>query len=69
MIVLGTNVHYPEPLHLQNCYQSLGYKAGAFPVTEQFSKEILSLPLSSYHSDEEIHKVAKTIKDFFYAVK
>lgn len=66
---IGTNIHYPEPLHLQNCYKHLAYKRGDFPVTEKFSKEILSLPLSWYHSDEEIHRVAQKVKEFFYATK
>jgi dTDP-4-amino-4,6-dideoxygalactose transaminase len=62
---VGTNIHYPEPLHLQNCYQDLGYKLGDFPITESYSKEILSLPLSWYHTEEEIYRVSKLIKEFF----
>jgi dTDP-4-amino-4,6-dideoxygalactose transaminase len=62
---VGTNIHYPEPLHLQNCYQDLEYKLGDFPITESYSKEILSLPLSWYHTEEEISRVSKLIKEFF----
>ena len=66
---IGTNVHYPQPLHLQNCYQGLGYKSGDFPLTEQLAGEILSLPLSWYHSEDEIYRVAQTVKEFFHAAK
>src|SRR6202034_1490982 len=42
---VGTGIHYPVPLHLQNAYQSLGYKPGDFPVTESVAAEIVSLPM------------------------
>lgn len=42
---VGTAIHYPVPLHLQNAYKSLGYKAGDFPVSEALAPEILSLPM------------------------
>jgi dTDP-4-amino-4,6-dideoxygalactose transaminase len=42
---IGTGIHYPIPLHLQNAYRSLGFGAGDFPVTEQVAAEILSLPM------------------------
>ena len=42
---IGTGIHYPIPLHLQKAYAHLGFKEGAFPVTEQVAAEILSLPM------------------------
>jgi dTDP-4-amino-4,6-dideoxygalactose transaminase len=42
---IGTGIHYPIPLHLQKAYESLGYKAGDFPVTERVAREIVSLPM------------------------
>ena len=42
---IGTGIHYPIPLHLQKAYQHLGYKQGAFPVTEKLASEIVSLPM------------------------
>ncbi len=42
---IGCRVHYPMPIHLQPAYASLGYGLGAFPVAEQASREILSLPI------------------------
>ena len=40
-----TGVHYPIPLHLQEAYRSLGYRAGDFPVCESLTQRILSLPI------------------------
>jgi dTDP-4-amino-4,6-dideoxygalactose transaminase len=42
---IGTGIHYPIPLHLQNAYAWLGYRHGDFPTAERVSAEILSLPL------------------------
>ena len=42
---IGTGIHYPVPLHLQNAYKSLGYKEGDFPVSESVAAEIVSLPM------------------------
>lgn len=51
---IPTAVHYPMPLHLQECFVYLGYKKGDFPVSEMVSNEIMSLPMNPYVSDEEI---------------
>ena len=42
---IGTAVYYPIPLHLQPCFEYLGYKKGALPETEKAAKEVLSLPI------------------------
>lgn len=42
---VDTGIHYPMPLHLQNAYKHLGFKAGDFPVAERNASEILSLPM------------------------
>ncbi len=42
---IGAGIHYPVPVHLSSAFASLGYAEGAFPVTEQAAREILSLPL------------------------
>ncbi len=54
---IPTAVHYPMPLHLQECFEYLGYKEGDFPVSEKISGEIMSLPMNPYLSDEEIHDI------------
>ena len=47
-------VHYPMPLHLQECFRYLGYQKGDFPMAELVSDEIMSLPMNPYLSDEEL---------------
>lgn len=51
---IPTAVHYPMPLHLQECFKYLGYKQGDFPISEIVAKEIMSLPMNPYLTDEEI---------------
>jgi dTDP-4-amino-4,6-dideoxygalactose transaminase len=61
---IGTGIHYPIPLHLQNALQTLGYKQGDFPVTEKISSEILSLPMYPHiHSDQQ-EFIAATMTEF-----
>lgn len=54
---IPTAVHYPVPLHLQECFSYLGYKKGDFPVSEIVSDEIMSLPMNPYISDEEMNYI------------
>jgi len=54
---IPTAVHYPMPLHLQECFKYLGYKKGDFPISEIVSNEIMSLPMNPYVSDEEIEYI------------
>ena len=42
---VGTEVYYPLPMHLQNCYRDLGYQKGSFPVSEQAAEEVMSIPI------------------------
>jgi len=48
-----TAIHYPTPLHLQKCYQSLNYKDGDFPISEKASKEVFSLPMSPFLNEKQ----------------
>jgi UDP-2-acetamido-2-deoxy-ribo-hexuluronate aminotransferase len=61
---IPTAVHYPMPLHLQECFSYLGYKKGDFPVAERVSREIMSLPMNPNLSDEEIEYIASKVKKF-----
>lgn len=54
---IPTAVHYPMPLHLQECFEYLGYKKGDFPISEIVSSEIMSLPMNPYVTDEEIEYI------------
>ena len=42
---IHTGLHYPLPVHLQNCHRAWGYQRGDLPITEQVAGEILSLPM------------------------
>ena len=61
---IPTAVHYPIPLHLQECFRYLGYKEGDFPIAEKVSKEIMSLPMNPYLSDEEIEYIVNKVREF-----
>lgn len=61
---IGTNRHYPIPMHLQPCYKYLGYKKGDFPLAEEISETELSLPMYYGESDEEAEYVIRTINSF-----
>lgn len=63
----GVNVglHYPIPLHLQECFKDLGYKKGEFPNSERIAEAGLSLPMFPEMTDEQINYVVGKIKEFF----
>ena len=58
---IGTGIHYPVPLHLQNAYAGLGYRVGDFPVTEAAAGEILSLPMFPQLRAEQQQRVLKSL--------
>jgi UDP-2-acetamido-2-deoxy-ribo-hexuluronate aminotransferase len=59
---IPTAVHYPLPLHLQECFAYLGYKKGDFPISEQVSNDIISLPMNPYLKDDEIDFICNNIE-------
>ena len=63
----GVNVglHYPIPLHMQECFKGLGYKKGDFPNSERIAEAGLSLPMFPEMSDEQINYVIEKVKEFF----
>jgi dTDP-4-amino-4,6-dideoxygalactose transaminase len=64
---IGTGIHYPIPLHLQNAYRDLGYRKGDFPVSEKLASEILSLPMYPTLAPEQQQRVADAIGQFVAA--
>jgi len=61
---IGTIIHYPIPPHLSEAYQYLGQKDGALPITEEYAKTVLSIPLYNGMTKEELDYVIETINAF-----
>jgi dTDP-4-amino-4,6-dideoxygalactose transaminase len=61
---IGTGIHYPIPLHLQNAYMSMNYGPGDFPAAESASAEIVSLPMFPQLTAEQQARVAEEILAF-----
>lgn len=61
---IGTNKHYPIPIHLQECYIDLGLKKGDLPIAEEISDTELSIPLYYGMEEDEIKYVIETINLF-----
>lgn len=61
---IGTLIHYPIPPHLSEAYSSLGIKKGTLPITEEYSEEVLSLPLYTGMTFEEQDYVVTALNEF-----
>jgi dTDP-4-amino-4,6-dideoxygalactose transaminase len=61
---IGTNKHYPIPIHLQKCYEDLGLGAGSLPISEEISRTELSIPMYYGMTDEEVSYVVDALNDF-----
>lgn len=61
---IGTMIHYPVPPHLQQAYLHLGFKAGDFPLAEQFAQTCLSLPLWPGMTKEIVEEVCDAVRKF-----
>jgi dTDP-4-amino-4,6-dideoxygalactose transaminase len=59
-----TGLHYPVPLHLQNCYRRMNLGAGSFPVAEAAASRILSLPMGPTLAPRQVERVCELIRTF-----
>jgi dTDP-4-amino-4,6-dideoxygalactose transaminase len=61
---IGTNVHYPVPIHLQNAYSFLDIDPGTYPIAEKCASEFISLPMFAELTEEQIRYVAGAVKEW-----
>jgi dTDP-4-amino-4,6-dideoxygalactose transaminase len=60
---IGSGVHYPVPIHLQEAYRSLGHGPGSFPIAEKCAAEFASLPMFPELSSEQLDYVVKGVQE------
>lgn len=65
---IGTLIHYPIPIHQQKAFKELGYRRGDLPLTEQYSRKILSLPFFPEIKESEMEEVARGIQHFMEVI-
>jgi UDP-2-acetamido-2-deoxy-ribo-hexuluronate aminotransferase len=61
---IPTSIHYPKPLHLQECFHYLNLSSGMFPISEMLSKEVISLPMNPFLKTEEIDYIVDAVTSF-----
>ena len=65
---IETKIHYPIPLHLQECSKELGYKLGDIPNVEKFAKTMISLPIYPLLEEKEIEYIIETINKIYKTI-
>ena len=62
---IGNSVYYPLPLHLQPCFEYLGYSEGAFPESEKAALEVISLPVYPELEQSQLDEVIEAVREFY----
>lgn len=62
---IGSEIYYPLPLHLQECFKGLGYRNGDLPISETTSKHVLALPIYPELTDSQQDHVVSTVRSFY----
>jgi UDP-2-acetamido-2-deoxy-ribo-hexuluronate aminotransferase len=62
---IPTMIYYPVPLHFQNAYRQPQFGKGSFPITEQLSETVISLPIHTEMNGTELKYIVETIKAFY----
>ena len=61
---IGSQVHYPVPVHLQPAYSYLGHSRGSFPVAESLADSVLSVPLHPFLTDAQVERIGEALRAF-----
>jgi dTDP-4-amino-4,6-dideoxygalactose transaminase len=62
---VGTEIYYPVPMHLQECFAYLGQAAGSFPASESAANETLALPIYPELGEDQARHVVQGVREFF----
>ena len=61
---ITTLIHYPIPPHLSEAYAYLGHRKGSYPITEEYSRSVLSIPLYNGMTNDEVHYIISALNGF-----